>query len=97
MAGERSLSCTAGHLFDLSRDGYVHLLPNAKPGKYEKELFAARRLINDAGYFDLLLEHLFSVINGNIRPDPADSLALLMPDAAKDRIYPLCKPNWSLP
>lgn len=32
MAGERSLSCTAGHLFDLSRDGYVHLLPNAKPG-----------------------------------------------------------------
>lgn len=77
MAGERSLSCTAGHLFDLSRDGYVHLLPNAKPGKYEKELFAARRLINDAGYFDLLLEHLFSVINGNMRPGPADALALL--------------------
>jgi len=77
MAGERSLSCTGAHLFDLSRDGYIHLLPNAKPSKYDKELFAARKLINDAGYFGLLLENLFSVIADNVRPGPDDSLAML--------------------
>ncbi|WP_160039037.1 putative RNA methyltransferase [Paenibacillus sp. USDA918EY] len=77
LANERSLSCTSGHLFDLSRDGYVHLMPNAKPGKYDKELFAARKLINGSGYFNGLLEELFAVIAEHFGPEPAAPLSVL--------------------
>ncbi|MCJ8011927.1 methyltransferase domain-containing protein [Paenibacillus sp. KQZ6P-2] len=63
---ERSLACAARHNFDLSKDGYVHLLPGAKPSKYDKELFEARRLINASGFFDPLLDSLVSGISGSL-------------------------------
>ena len=48
----QSLVCENGHTFDVSRRGYVHVLPNAKPSKYDAALFEARRRILEAGFYD---------------------------------------------
>ncbi|MEC0240940.1 methyltransferase domain-containing protein [Paenibacillus dokdonensis] len=63
---ESSLTCTANHNFDLSKEGYIHLLLKTRPTKYDKELFAARKLIHASGYFDPLLDGLADMISGGI-------------------------------
>ncbi|MWV45820.1 methyltransferase domain-containing protein [Paenibacillus sp. HJL G12] len=78
IVNERSLACTANHSFDLSKDGYVHLLPNAKASKYDKELFGARRLINGSGYFAPLLDKLADGIQGSMmQPASAQPSSIL--------------------
>ena len=48
----QSLVCRNGHTFDVSRKGYVHMLPNAGPSKYDAALFEARRRILEGGFHD---------------------------------------------
>ncbi|MFU1797994.1 putative RNA methyltransferase [Paenibacillus azoreducens] len=81
MKGKQGLVCSANHGFDLSKDGYLHLLPNAKPTKYDKRLFEARRLIHASGYFSPLLEALVSGIAKSRPWPPSGTSPLSMLDA----------------
>lgn len=47
----KSLQCVNNHCFDISKHGYVNLLPNPLRTKYDKQLFAARNAISDSGFF----------------------------------------------
>ncbi|MPZ71273.1 MAG: hypothetical protein GEU71_17375 [Actinobacteria bacterium] len=57
-----SLVCPARHTFDISRSGYVNLLPSTRklPETVgdSAEMLAARAQFLDAGYFDSLIDHL---------------------------------------
>ena len=54
--------CTENHSFDLSKNGYVNLAPQAHVTKYDKSLFEARKTVIDSGFFDPLLQY----INGSL-------------------------------
>ena len=64
-----SLRCGGGHNYDISRKGYINLFSGyTKIGEiYDKNLFAARKIISDAGLYDKLCEKLCEIIN-NINP-----------------------------
>ena len=59
---ERSLRCEHGHSFDISAEGYVHLLPankmNSKIPGDSKEMAASRSAFLDKGYYEPLLLEL---------------------------------------
>ena len=59
---ERSLKCEHGHSFDISAEGYVHLLPankmNSKVPGDSKEMAASRSAFLDKGYYEPLLLEL---------------------------------------
>lgn len=57
------LVCTENHSFDLSKQGYVNLAPQAHATKYDKSLFSARKEIIDSGFFTPLLDRLASLIS----------------------------------
>ena len=65
---DSSLICTNQHCFDLSRQGYVNLLPHPAKTKYAKEMFASRKLISKGGFFDPLLSQLSEVILQTSQP-----------------------------
>lgn len=53
--GERTYTCPNGHSYDLSREGYVHLLPpnrmHSKAPGDDKSMVAARNRFLSAGYY----------------------------------------------
>lgn len=59
---ERVLKCEHGHCFDVSAEGYVHLLPpnkmNSKVPGDSKEMAASRFAFLDKGYYEPLLREL---------------------------------------
>ena len=59
---ERALRCEHGHSFDISAEGYVHLLPankmNSKIPGDSKEMAASRSAFLDKGYYEPLLKEL---------------------------------------
>ena len=59
---EHSLKCEHGHSFDISAEGYVHLLPankmNSKVPGDSKEMAASRSAFLDKGYYEPLLLEL---------------------------------------
>lgn len=59
---ERSLKCEHGHSFDISAEGYVHLLPpnkmNSKIPGDSKEMASSRSAFLDKGYYEPLLLEL---------------------------------------
>ncbi len=59
---ERALKCEHGHSFDISAEGYVHLLPankmNSKVPGDSKEMAASRSAFLDKGYYEPLLKEL---------------------------------------
>ena len=60
---ERSLACRNRHNFDLAKQGYVNLAPNAKASQhYQKESFQARQMVLEAGLYDHVLAGLDQVI-----------------------------------
>ncbi|MBG9367960.1 putative RNA methyltransferase [Streptococcus sp. NLN64] len=65
---ERSLVCENRHSFDLAKQGYVNLAPQAKASQhYQKESFLARQAILEAGLYDPILEGLAQRI-GKLQP-----------------------------
>ncbi|MEY2397893.1 MAG: rRNA (guanine745-N1)-methyltransferase [Actinomycetota bacterium] len=54
--------CPAGHAYDISRDGYVNLLPPGKPSRLKSgddvESIHARRRFLDAGHYGVLARRL---------------------------------------
>lgn len=61
------LVCTVNHSFDLSKQGYVNLAPQAHTTKYDKSLFTARKTVIDGGFFRTMLEELTKVISSELR------------------------------
>ena len=59
---ERSFKCEHGHSFDISAEGYVHLLPankmNSKIPGDSKVMAASRSAFLDKGYYEPLLNEL---------------------------------------
>ncbi|MFN2746138.1 MULTISPECIES: putative RNA methyltransferase [unclassified Bacillus (in: firmicutes)] len=60
VAGFKSLACVNHHTFDLAKQGYVNVAANTKAGKYDQELFEARKMIADSGFFEPLYKVLTS-------------------------------------
>ena len=62
LKNERVLRCEHGHSFDISAEGYVHLLPankmNSKVPGDSKEMAASRSAFLDKGYYEPLLKEL---------------------------------------
>lgn len=62
LKNERALKCEHGHSFDISAEGYVHLLPankmNSKIPGDSKEMAASRSAFLDKGYYEPLLKEL---------------------------------------
>lgn len=56
------LVCTENHSFDLSKNGYVNLAPQAHMTKYDKSLFEARKQIIDSGFFTPLLQYMTKLL-----------------------------------
>ena len=56
------LVCTSNHSFDLSKNGYVNLAPQAHMTKYDQSLFEARKTVMNSGFFDGVLESLIKTV-----------------------------------
>ena len=56
------LVCEHNHSFDLSKNGYVNLSPHIHVTKYDKSLFAARKIVIDSGFFDPLLNYINEIL-----------------------------------
>ena len=61
------LKCRSNHTYDISKKGYVNLFNGqTKITKtYDKHLFSARKIISDSGFYGLLTQKLFDVLNIN--------------------------------
>ncbi|MEK3782225.1 MULTISPECIES: putative RNA methyltransferase [unclassified Paenibacillus] len=57
-----SLDCSNGHCFDISKHGYVNLLPRPSKSKYDKSLFVSRSMISNSGFFDPLIEYVCDLL-----------------------------------
>ncbi|MFD1205538.1 methyltransferase domain-containing protein [Sporosarcina contaminans] len=55
-----SLVCGNGHSFDLSKNGYVNLSPQAHATKYDQSLFEARTEVMRSGFFEPVIEQIVS-------------------------------------
>ena len=59
------LVCLENHSFDLSKQGYVNLAPQAHATKYDKSLFTARNKVIESGFFDPLLDYMTGKISSD--------------------------------
>ncbi len=64
----KSLICSHHHCFDISKQGYVNLLSHPLKTKYDKQLFEARRIIGQSGFFDPLVARISEIVIGNSLP-----------------------------
>jgi len=60
------LVCTENHSFDLSKQGYVNLAPQAHATKYDKSLFAARKEVIDGGFFNPVLDYVTNLVSSQL-------------------------------
>ena len=58
----RSLACSAGHSFDLAKQGYVNLYRGKPMNEYTKESFQERQVILQRGMYAHLLEEICSFL-----------------------------------
>ncbi|MFS0577372.1 putative RNA methyltransferase [Sporosarcina sp. 179-K 3D1 HS] len=58
--------CQERHSFDLAKQGYVNLAPQAHETKYDKELFIARSHVMGAGFFDPTIEFIAKAIRAKL-------------------------------
>ena len=63
-----SLRCAQGHCYDISRHGYVNLLPN-KGAFYPLELFRNRRSVFDDGFYAPLLSRMEELMRRYVKSD----------------------------
>lgn len=60
---ESRIVCEKNHSFDLSKQGYVNLAPQAHTTKYDRGLFEARKVMMTSGFFQPVLEKLVELID----------------------------------
>ena len=65
LINKKSLICRDKHCFDLAKQGYVNLLSHGIKTKYNKQLFEARKLLAQSGFFEPLNQLLCTLI-GNL-------------------------------
>ncbi|NLJ72406.1 MAG: methyltransferase domain-containing protein [Syntrophomonadaceae bacterium] len=87
-----SLICSNNHTYDISKQGYVNLLANYRPSKYDKHLFASRRIINELGFFDPLISQIVLIIEDKL----SDKSLIRILDAGCGEGYHLVKMQESL-
>ena len=58
----RSLACSAGHSFDIARQGYVNLYRGKPVNEYSKESFRQRQQILEKGMYAHILEEICSFL-----------------------------------
>ena len=63
LAEQSRFVCEDNHSFDISRQGYIHLAPQAHATKYDRSLFEARNNIMTNGFFNPLLEKIIDIIH----------------------------------
>ncbi|WP_211117165.1 putative RNA methyltransferase [Sporosarcina ureilytica] len=68
------LVCEKHHSFDLSRQGYVNLAPQAHVTKYDKALFEARKTMITNGFFDPLLDRLTALVDEHVQHKQAPTI-----------------------
>lgn len=61
-AAGRSLACSAGHSFDIARQGYVNLYRRKPVNEYSKESFRQRQQILEKGMYAHILEEICSFL-----------------------------------
>lgn len=61
-AAGRSLTCSAGHSFDIARQGYVNLYRGKPVNEYSKESFRQRQQILEKGMYAHILEEICSFL-----------------------------------
>ena len=66
MEDKSRLVCTDNHSFDLSKNGYVNLAPQAHMTKYDKSLFEARKTVMSSGFFNQVLEFITHKVREHI-------------------------------
>ena len=66
MEDKSRLVCTDNHSFDLSKNGYVNLAPQAHVTKYDKSLFEARKTVMSSGFFNQVLEFITHQVHEHI-------------------------------
>lgn len=62
---EKSYRCENGHSFDISKEGYVNLLPSNKGGKIhgdDKAMVASRTRFLEGGYYSVLRDEICSLV-----------------------------------
>lgn len=73
-----SLLCAHRHCFDISRHGYINLLPGqVKPTKYNKTLFTARYEISQRDFFREINEQVLALARPEIRHAPSGRVRIL--------------------
>ncbi len=72
LLAEKSYKCSNNHTFDLSKEGYLNLLQNAKKTAGDaKEMMLARQHFLNAGYYDKLSNHINAILSAQIENDGA--------------------------
>ncbi|MEK4405251.1 putative RNA methyltransferase [Sporosarcina sp. FSL K6-6792] len=66
MEDKSRLVCVDNHSFDLSKNGYVNLAPQAHVTKYDKSLFEARKTVMSSGFFNQVLEFITHKVREHI-------------------------------
>lgn len=66
VADFKSLVCSDNHCFDISKQGYINLLPRPSKTKYDKKLFASRKKVIELGLFDPLINRISEIIMGGL-------------------------------
>ena len=61
-AAGRSLACSAGHSFDIARQGYVNLYRGKPVNEYSKDSFRQRQQILEQGMYAHILEEICSFL-----------------------------------
>ncbi len=72
-----SLICDSRHCFDLSKNGYLNLLVSANKASYSKELFEARHILCENGFYDPLIDEINKIIYRYVESIDAKELTIV--------------------
>jgi 23S rRNA (guanine745-N1)-methyltransferase len=73
----KDLVCLQGHSFNIAKTGYVNFLGRPPKTEYNQELFQARQIISESGFFKPLLECISQVIIAALKTREPENTAIL--------------------
>lgn len=59
---DKSIVCEVNHRYDFSKKGYIHLINNYTATKYSEELFEARKIIFEEGFYKPVLDKVAGLL-----------------------------------
>lgn len=72
-----TLSCLNKHTFDLAKKGYVNLLLSSVKTEYGKEMFEARKVMSDKGFYDPMIDTISKLLIVELSKMIADDITIL--------------------